>query len=154
MSQSIARFLRRTMNVEYTVNVVCDVLAERYGVDGITGDIRSDSTREVGRRIGKSQCQATTRLGERCSRTTHAASIQFGRQHDPNACRCGALTRKGVPCKRLVRQPGDKCRQHGGMTGYNPILSCRPPMKPSPKPQPTSLSEIGGLHSLGLARCH
>ncbi|KAL1928900.1 hypothetical protein VTP01DRAFT_1959 [Rhizomucor pusillus] len=52
------------MNVEYTVNAVCDVLAERYGVDGITDDIRSNITREVEHRLGKSQCQATTRLGE------------------------------------------------------------------------------------------
>lgn len=140
------------MNVEFTVNVVCDVFAEGYGADGLTDDIRLDIAREVERRIGIVQCQAMTRLGRRCSRSVHAASNEFWRQHDPNTCRCGALIRKGVPCQRLVRNPGDKCRQHdGGMLGHNPILSHRPPMTPNPKPQSRSLSGLRGLRSLGLA---
>lgn len=27
---------------------------------------------------------------------------------------CGALTKKGTPCKRRVRKPGDHCYLHGG----------------------------------------
>jgi len=29
---------------------------------------------------------------------------------------CGAMTRKGTPCKRRILLRGNKCRNHGGMS--------------------------------------
>lgn len=57
----------------------------------------------------KHQCQAKTKTGTQC---LHRTSSTYCKVHDPNSLRCGAPTKSGQPCKRIVKIAGTKCFNH------------------------------------------
>ena len=58
----------------------------------------------------KKQCNGKTVAGAQCSRNApEGKSYCF--QHDPSSLHCGAPTKSGGKCKRIVKKAGH-CSQH------------------------------------------